>query len=692
MRPVPPWVRQPRTGLLLLAPLALWAALGSPGRALIAPAQAAVSGAWEDLLLWIVAVLAVVAGVAGRAWVARHPPRGEPRAWPRWVLPAALGLGWALTWITLHALRDPGWVPSGIDWQDSFLDAYAIRYDDPGYYSIWRYPLYPALGVAVARVTGLDLSVALQLVSRVFLIGMAVPLWALGTRLGGRAAAAAGIGMLFALPSVHMLSDAVTPYPMVALLAVSAAAFGVYAIDGLWWAFAGLGVCTAGIFASEPKGLALGLGMVAASLALALLAAGRGALEGSLGRRAGRWLGRLGARLALLLLPTLLAYGWMHQQDFLPVTLEEQAINSLADPTAGDAEKRAIYEHGYVFGHFEDVYTIERTLRTFQRSARNPALANQRAGWRRDSRQRIAVDFPGMTARLPLLALLGLAIPLIRRPPGGRRRWQVALGLLPLGAVLASCVPVISNYQERYLVHGLVLLPILLALVVDAGLRLLLRGSGRLEGPLRVGTLAFLVLAVCFGPSPLALRHLAPRIVPVTMGGVMEVAARDWGEANMQEGDLLLDTSWLMTGLLLAGERPVARTNDSYPPGGAPSPADHWRITQPWPARFDGRFYALVVFIDPQDFSERAIAASLPPGAEGAPEHQQSPKDLARLEPDSEPGRQIVANPSWEEVFRDRGARVRVYRWGGRGVPPGWRLPPAQNPVPRHAPPRPPGL
>jgi len=682
MSALPPWVRRPAAGLLLLAPLAVWLALGPPGRALLRPSEAARSGAWEDLLLWALAVLAVIAGVAGRAWVVRHPAPGADRAWPRRAWPVALGLAWTLTWVVLHALRDPGWTPSGIDWQDSYLDAYAIRYDDPAFYSIWRYPLYPALGVAASRLTGLDLGIALQVVSRLFLLLLAVPLWSLGSRFGSRAAATAGIALLFALPSVHMLSDAVTPYPMVALLAVSAAALGERAAaTGAWWAFGGLGVCTAGIFASEPKGLALGLGMIAASLALALLAPGHAPAAATVGRRIGRWFGRLGVRLALLLAPTVLVYGWMHQQDFVPVSLEEQAINSLVDPAAPDAEKRAVFAHPYVFGHFEDVYTIERTLRAFVRAARDPGLAQQRAGWRRDSRQRIAVDFPGMTARLPALALLGLLVPLIRRPAPGTRRWRVALGMLPLGAVIASCVPVISNYQERYLVHGLVLLPVLLAILLDALLRGVLWGGGRLEGPLRMGLLSLLVLAVCFGPTPLALRDLAPRIVPVTLGGVMEVGARDWGEQNLREGDLLLDTSWLMTGLLLAGDHAVARPDSTYPPGGAPSPADHWRITQPWPARFDGQSYALVVFIDPQAFN-RPVAASLPPGVERAGEPVAVP-DLSRLEPDSPSGREIVGNPSWEEVFRDRGARVRIYRWTQPGVPPGWRLPAALDPRPR---------
>ena len=111
------------------------------------------------------------------------------------------------------------------------------------------------------------------------------------------------------------------------------------------------------------------------------------------------------------------------------------------------------------------------------------------------------------------------------------------------------------------------------------------------------------------------------------------------GRENLQSGDLLLDTSWMMQALLLSGEHTIARATNAYPPGGAAWPANSWRFTRPWPQEREasGKYFALVNYLAmaPNTFDATHVPI----------------EDLI-TEPDTDMGKKIAAQPDrWLEVF-----------------------------------------
>jgi hypothetical protein len=251
-------------------------------------------------------------------------------------------------------------------------------------------------------------------------------------------------------------------------------------------------------------------------------------------------------------------------------------------------------------------------------------------------------------------------MPLVRR----RGRLQTVLQLGAVGVVLASCWPSIkSDYQERYVVHGTVFLPILMMGGVGALAHLLVGSKTRIRTLARGGgVITAAILLLIWPANPVGFAQLKERLNPVAMGGAQEHEVGEWGRENLQTGDLLLDTSWMMQGLLLSGEHTVARSTNSYPPGGSAWPAGSWRFTRPWPEErpSSGRYFVLVNYLAmaPNTFDAEHVPI----------------EDLI-TEPDSPLGKKIAADQThWKEVFRTSDTIVRVYQWTASSPPAGWQL------------------
>jgi hypothetical protein len=623
---------------------------------------------WEEQAFF--GVLAIMLGTsAGARWIEdRHPEvagraLARCRAIPAWRwLGGGLGL-WAAGWAIYHLSQDPQWVPSGIDWHDSYLDAYALKHGDHPLYCAWRYPLYPALGVWLGQLTGLDLSHALQLTSRLLAVGLAVPLFIIGRALYGRAAAVAGILALLTLATYRMHTDAVTPYPLVMLLAASGAAGLVCASRGRLWSWLAVGITSGALLATDGKSLLLALGFVGMGLPMALLL--------PWGDAPPRWVrpipGKIGlrlARVALLLIPIALSHQWMGSLPVKAFTLEEMAVAYLIPGGRGAPDAPNNIKQGYMWGHLRSPMDIPRTLQTFHEAGQNPRMAEQNARQLRTSLQRMRMDYPGFSWRAPVVLGLCLLLPLARRRQTWPERLRTLLQIGAVGVVLLSCWPSIkSDYQERYVVHGAVLLPLLLMGGLSALARLLVyRDRPTMQpasGAAVLGSMAFLLL---WTGNPISMGHLEDRLDPVAMGGLQEYEVGQWGRANLQEGDILLDSSWMMQGLLLSGEHTVARAANTYPPGGAPWPAQSWRFTRPWPdgrAPIERRYLALVNYL--------AMAPD-------TVHTDNVPIEELITGPDSPAGKKIAANSRWEEVYRTTDTIVRIYEWQGKTAPPGWQL------------------
>jgi len=623
---------------------------------------------WEEIAVLCILAILLGCAAAGRFIEEQWPGRGEGwlariQAVParRWLW-GGLGI-WMLGWAVFHIQGDPQWVPSGIDWHDSYLDAYALAHQDYPMYCQWRYPLYPAMGAVLSSTTGMDLSHALQLLSRLFAVLTAVPLYIIGKALYGRTAAVAGILGLLTLATYRMHTDAVTPYPLVMFLSVCAAAALVRSARGGLWGYLVIGLCTSGLLANDGKSLLISLGLLGLALPMALVMPwGKEPPRAFRGKMGGAGL-RL-ARVVLIMLPIVGSYQWMGNLPVKAFTLEEMAVAYLL-PGGRDAHQaEQDQQRGYMWGHFEDAWTVPRTLQTFYEAGKNPALAEQNAHQLRTSIQRITIDYPNFSYRVPIVLGLCLLLPMVRRRQSWTERLCTGLQVGAVGVVLLSCWPSIkSDYQERYVVHGTVLLPLLLMGGIDGLARLLVqRDRPVMRAARTAGVLAATAFLLLWRGNPISMGHLEDRLDPVAMGGLQEFEVGQWGQEGLQDGDILLDTSWHMQGLLLAGDSIVARTENAYPPGGAPWPQGAWRFTRPWPddrAPTERRYFALVNYLAmaPDTIHTHKV-----------------PIETLIKDPDSPMGKRIAASDRWSEVFRTSDTIVRIYEFQGPRQPRGWKL------------------
>ena len=552
---------------------------------------------------------------------------------------------WVAGWTAFHLITDPSWVSSGIDWHDSHLDAYSLLYGDPPLYCAWRYPFYPYMAATLSYWTGVDLQYTTQLVSRIVAAATAIPLFIIGRGLFGRSATIAGLILLCGLATYRMHTDAVTPYPMVMFLAATGAASLVTALKGGWKSWLVLGVSTGALLANDGKSLLISLGLVGLAIPLALLIKGH-------------WGVRL-IRLALVALPIVGSYQWMSSLPVKAFTLEEMAVAYLVPGGRGAAQAPRNLQTGYMWGHFEDALTIPRTLLTFYEAGKNPELAEQNARQKRTSFQRLSLDYPGFTPRVPVVVALCLLLPLAVR----RDRWGNTVRIAAAGVILVSCWPSIkSDYQERYVVHGAVLIPIILMGGVGFLGRLIIGDRTPTRTLFRgFSVVACAVTLMVWPANPVGLAQLSDRLDPVAMGGLQEHEVAQWGRSHLKSGDMLLDTSWMMQALLLSGQHTVARATNAYPPGGASWPAGSWRFTRPWPEErtSSGSYFALVNYLAmaPNTFDATHV-----------------PIEELITEPDTDMGKRIAADTRvWEEVFRTSDTIVRIYRYTGRGSPPRWQ-------------------
>ena len=640
----------PRTWLIAAAVVAGIAA-ANVGLAPLWDAEAAtVIGRWEGTAmaggLVVLLLCSAIARQLEESWTtvnARFLSIMNRLSRRQWL--GVAGLTWLIGWIAFHMSGDPEWVSSGIDWHDSHLDAYSLLYGDPPLYCAWRYPLYPYMAATVSYWTGWDLGITTQLVSRIAAIATAVPLYIVGRTLFGRSAAIAGILLLTSLATFRMHTDAVTPYPLVMFLAATGAACITLMGKGRWWVWLAAGITTGALLANDGKSLLISLGFAGLALPLALIVTGR--------------LHMRVLRILVFLAPIGLSYQWMGNLPVKAFTLEEMAVAYLVPGGRGAAQAPRNLQTGYMWGHFEDAATIPRTLLTFYEAGRNPELAEQNARQLGTSLQRLRLDYPGFSIRVPIALGLVLLLPLARR----RDRFSAALAIAGAGVVLASCWPSIkSDYQERYVVHGAAFLPLLWMGGVGMAAKLIIGD----ETPTRQWIRRLSVLGIALGmmlwpTNPVGLVQLEQRLDPVAMGGGQEHEVAEWGREHMQSGDLLLDTSWMMQALLLSGTHTVARAPNAYPPGGAAWPAGAWRFTRPWPEErtSSGRYYALVNYLAMAPNTFDATHAPI--------------EDLI-TGPDTDMGKAVANNPdAWEEVFRTSDTIVRIYRYRGSGAPPRWQ-------------------
>lgn len=634
--------------------------LGFAGPAtLVDPKYAALGGRWEIMALCI-AVSVLFFAAAGGRWLEERKP-GAANALLATIdqKPARFWLGlalavWVLGWSAFHRWTDPSWVASGIDWHDSHLDAYALISGDSPLYCAWRYPFYPYMAASISHWTGMELTTSLQLVSRAVSIATAVPLYIIGRSLFGRGAAIAGILMLISLATFRMHTDAVTPYPMVMFLGATAAAALVRAPRGGWLPWLIVGVCCAALLANDGKSLLIALGFVGVAGLAAVAIPWRPTVRTVRSRTGGTAL-----RLAVIALPIAFSYQWMGNLPVKAFTLEEMAVAYLVPGGRGASQAPRNLQTGYMWGHFDDALTIPRTLQTFYEAGQNPLLAEQNQRQLRTSLQRLSLDYPGFSWRIPAFLSLAFLAPLVRT----RKRFSTAIQLAAVGVIIASCWPSIkSDYQERYVVHGAVILPLLMMGGIDAIGRIIVGSRTRIRSLARGAALVVIALLWMAWPAnPIGFAQLSERLDPVAMGGQQEHEVAEWGRAEMEEGDLLLDTSWMMQALALAGTRTVARAPNAYPPGGAPWPAGSWRFTRPWPEErpSSGRYFALVNYLAmaPNTFDASHV-----------------PIEELITEPDTEIGRAIAAQPElWTEVFRTSDTIVRVYQYKGTGAPARWQ-------------------
>ena len=523
----------------------------------------------------------------------------------------------------VEAARDR-WRAAGMDWHDSFLCAYALLHDDLVFYAPFRSPVYPAWGVGLSRLMRLPLEHSLQVVSLLctVVVVAAVGL-AAGARMGAAAAAAGGLAAL-CLPTLAVHSHAVMPYPMFA------AAFSVLAW-GLATAASGRlrghllgGLGAAGCFLTDVKGLLPGVVGVACLLGLVPLVGGR--------RRA------LRSTLAIVLMasPIVLAHQWAGAQPVTPLSLEEHSARVLEDGAAASARAG-----GTVFGRFDGPLHPIRALWSIQGQLAAPERAQQVADRRAAAHSGLRRAYPGLTWRTLAIAALGWAWPW----RGGR--WRGLLGGLALVALVATTFGLAGlDFQDRYVLHAApwLVMGAVGGLVAGCGWILgVLRGPRAAPAAALLGLLLVAILGAWDG-SPLRVGGPTRGADP-SVGGGQEQELRAFAHAALGPNDILVDTTWMMSSVLLLGTHPVARVPGSYPSFGVPFPEGRWRVSRPWPAA-PGRRLALI-------------------GLRPAPPGQQQSAETTD-------GMRLLVDPAWRDLWRSSSGGLLIREHMGDTAPAWW--------------------
>ncbi len=358
------------------------------------------------------------------------------------------------------------------------------------------------------------------------------------------------------------------------------------------------------------------------------------------------------ARVALVVAPLVGSYRWMGGLAVTPLTLEDLSSATLFPAEWPRSRYAPTLAAGYLWGRWSGWDQVPRTLATFRASSELEELDAARAFRFANTRIKAARDYPGTSVRVLGVAAAGLALALLRgrRPLADRARTLIASGSVL--AIAATCVPpILNDYQDRYFAHALVFVPLLVAGTGDLVLRAVVGTGTRLRAVTRLVVLAgAAVTAASWSGFPLAAERAAVRIEGVRFGGAAERAVQAWADATMRPGDVLLDTSWMMTAALVAGRHTVLREDPVYPPAGMPM-GQGWRATRPW-APATGTAWVLV-----------------PNGGEPPPQG-------GRV---WVPAR-FATDPDFEAVANIPRAMATIYRYRGEGIPAGWRLPAALRP------------
>ena len=249
-------------------------------------------------------------------------------------------------------------------------------------------------------------------------------------------------------------------------------------------------------------------------------------------------------------------------------TLEEMAVAYLVPGGRGAAQAPRNLQTGYMWGHFEDAATIPRTLLTFYEAGRNPELAEQNARQLGTSLQRLRLDYPGFSIRVPIA--LGLVL-LLPSPDAETASAQHSPSRVRASSSRAA------GRRSRATIRSATWCTVRHSYRSCGWVEWEWRPSSSSGTRRRPGTWIrrLSVLGIALGmmlwpTNPVGLVQLEQRLDPVAMGGGQEHEVAEWGREHMESGDLLLDTSWMMQALLLSGTHTVARAPNAYPPGVPP--------------------------------------------------------------------------------------------------------------------------
>ena len=194
----------------------------------------------------------------------------KPSPWPDVLIGILLGIGgwWYLRY--WHEQINPGWVPHGHDNHDYLKCMVALKWHEPELWNAFRYPLYPALSVALAWVADMPLVRAAMEVSVASSALVLVGVYTLG-----RAFATGPVALVGALAAMRLsiepnILGTPSAYPLATALYAASLGAVVFAVrDGGRGLHAGAGFTLAAYVATTAKAFPL---LLAASVAVLVVA------------------------------------------------------------------------------------------------------------------------------------------------------------------------------------------------------------------------------------------------------------------------------------------------------------------------------------------------------------------------------------------------------------------------------------